>query len=61
MVFLALFLGCLEYTLEEGPRWNWFSDQTILTTAWISGLSLDWRSSAGRLHVSAIRSSICAH
>jgi DHA2 family multidrug resistance protein len=27
MVFLALFLGCLEYTLEEGPRWNWFSDQ----------------------------------
>lgn len=39
MVFLALFLGCLEYTLEEGPRWNWFSDQTILTTAWISGIS----------------------
>jgi DHA2 family multidrug resistance protein len=39
MVFMALFLGCLEYTLEEGPRWNWFSDQTILTTAWISGLS----------------------
>lgn len=28
-----------EYTLEEGPRWNWFSDQTILTTAWISGLA----------------------
>lgn len=39
MVFMALFLGCLEYTLEEGPRWNWFSDSTILTTAWISGLS----------------------
>ncbi|MGV8918759.1 MAG: DHA2 family efflux MFS transporter permease subunit [Pseudomonas sp.] len=39
MVFMALFLGCLEYTLEEGPRWNWFSDQTILTTAWISGIS----------------------
>ncbi|WP_297838077.1 DHA2 family efflux MFS transporter permease subunit [Pseudomonas sp.] len=39
MVFMALFLGCLEYTLEEGPRWNWFSDRTILTTAWISGVS----------------------
>ena len=39
MVFMALFLGCLEYTLEEGPRWNWFSDSTILTTAWISGLA----------------------
>jgi DHA2 family multidrug resistance protein len=39
MVFMALFLGCLEYTLEEGPRWNWFSDRTILTTAWISAVS----------------------
>lgn len=39
MVLLAIFLGCLEYTLEEGPRWNWFSDSTILTTAWISGLT----------------------
>ncbi len=39
MVLLALFLGCLEYTLEEGPRWNWLSDSTITTTAWISGIS----------------------
>ncbi|WP_455926361.1 DHA2 family efflux MFS transporter permease subunit [Pseudomonas putida] len=39
MLFMALFLGCLEYTLEEGPRWNWFSDSTILTTAWVSGLA----------------------
>lgn len=39
MIFMALFLGCLEYTLEEGPRWNWFSDQTILITAWVSGIS----------------------
>ena len=39
MVLLTAFLGCLEYTLEEGPRWNWFTDNTILTTAWISGLA----------------------
>jgi len=39
ITLLALFLGCLEYTLEEGPRWDWFGDQTILTTAWISGLA----------------------
>jgi DHA2 family multidrug resistance protein len=39
MVLLAVFLGCLEYTLEEGPRWNWFSDSTIVATAWIAGLS----------------------
>lgn len=47
IVMLALFLGCLEYTLEEGPRWDWFGDQTILTTAWISGIAgigFLWRS-----------------
>ncbi len=39
MAFMAIFLGCLEYTLEEGPRWNWFSDSTIVATAWISALA----------------------
>ena len=39
MLLMAVFLGCLEYILEEGPRWNWFSDSTILATAWISGLA----------------------
>src|SRR6202044_4085035 len=46
IVLLALFLGCLEYTLEEGARWDWFGDTTILTTAWISGiggLAFVWR------------------
>lgn len=44
---MALFLGCLEYTLEEGPRWNWTEDATIRATAWISGLAgigFLWRS-----------------
>ena len=36
MAFMAVFLGCLEYTLEEGPRWDWFGDDTIRTTAWIA-------------------------
>ena len=40
MVLMALFLGCLEYTLEEGPRWDWFGDETIRTTAWIAALAL---------------------
>lgn len=39
MLLLAVFLGCLEYTLEEGPRWNWFSDRVILANAWLSGLA----------------------
>jgi MFS transporter, DHA2 family, multidrug resistance protein len=47
MALMALFLGCLEYTLEEGPRWDWFGDSTIRATAWISGLAgvaFVWRS-----------------
>jgi DHA2 family multidrug resistance protein len=47
MTLMALFLGCLEYTLEEGPRLDWLGDQVILTTAWVSGLSgiaFIWRS-----------------
>jgi DHA2 family multidrug resistance protein len=47
ITLMALFLGCLEYTLEEGPRWDWFGDDTIRTTAWISGIAgiaFIWRS-----------------
>ncbi|WP_267226770.1 DHA2 family efflux MFS transporter permease subunit [Dyella silvae] len=46
ITLIALFLGCLEYTLEEGPRWNWLEDSTIRTTAWISaiaGVMFIWR------------------
>ncbi|HXA44067.1 MAG TPA: DHA2 family efflux MFS transporter permease subunit [Candidatus Angelobacter sp.] len=49
MMLMALCLGCLEYTLEEGPRWNWFEDNVILSTAWISaltGIAFVWRSLA---------------
>ncbi len=47
MVLMAICLGCLEYTLEEGPRWDWFGDETIRRTAWIaaiSGIAFIWRS-----------------
>jgi DHA2 family multidrug resistance protein len=40
IVLMAVGLGTLEYTLEEGTRWNWFSDSTITATAWIAGISL---------------------
>ncbi|MET0256204.1 MAG: DHA2 family efflux MFS transporter permease subunit [Luteibacter sp.] len=46
IALIALFLGCLEYTLEEGPRWNWMQDDTIRTTAWVSaiaGVLFVWR------------------
>lgn len=37
IALLALTLGCLEYSLEEGARWGWFDDSTIILT---SGLTL---------------------
>ncbi len=36
LVLMALFLGCLEYALEEGPRWDWLSDDTIRAAVVVS-------------------------
>jgi DHA2 family multidrug resistance protein len=33
---MAVFLGGLEYVLEEGPKNDWFADPKILTAAWAS-------------------------
>ncbi len=33
---LAVFLGALQYMLEEGPRHEWFSDPTVSGAAWLS-------------------------
>jgi len=35
---LALFLGALQYVLEEGPRWQWFDDSGICLAAWLSAI-----------------------
>jgi DHA2 family multidrug resistance protein len=46
LALMALFLGALEYVLEEGDRWDWFQDETI---AWcgaisaVAGLLFFWR------------------
>jgi DHA2 family multidrug resistance protein len=39
LLSMAGFLGALEYVLEEGPRNDWFGDETVLLLAWVSGLS----------------------
>ncbi len=39
IALMAIALGTLEYVLEEGARWNWFSDATIRDCAWISGIA----------------------
>ena len=39
LLTMAGFLGALEYVLEEGPRNDWFGDESVLLMAWVSGLS----------------------
>ena len=39
LVFMALFLGCLQYALEEGPRWDWLDDGTIRVAIVVSGVA----------------------
>jgi DHA2 family multidrug resistance protein len=39
LVLMAIFLGCLEYVLEEGPRWDWFADNTIFATGIVSAIA----------------------
>jgi DHA2 family multidrug resistance protein len=39
LVLMATFLGCLEYALEEGPRWDWLDDSTIRNTVIISAIA----------------------
>ena len=33
---LALFLGGMQYVLEEGPRHEWFTDTNVSVAAWLS-------------------------
>ena len=39
LLSMAGFLGALEYVLEEGPRYEWFDDDTIFVVAIVSGVS----------------------
>jgi MFS transporter, DHA2 family, multidrug resistance protein len=39
LIFMAAFLGSLEYVLEEGQRYNWFDDETITLFAVLSAVA----------------------
>jgi MFS transporter, DHA2 family, multidrug resistance protein len=39
LISMALFLGALEYVLEDGPRYDWFEDSTIALMAVVSAAS----------------------
>ncbi len=46
LLFMAGFLGSLEYVLEEGPRYEWLQDASIAVFAAIcaaSGIAFFWR------------------
>jgi len=46
LALMALFLGNVEYVLEEGSRWQWFEDETIVRStvvAVIAGVLFFWR------------------
>jgi MFS transporter, DHA2 family, multidrug resistance protein len=39
LVLMALFLGCMQYALQEGPRWDWLADQTIRAAVVVSAIA----------------------
>ncbi len=46
LLAMAAFLGCMEYTLEEGPANDWFADEAVLATAivmTVGGIAFFWR------------------
>lgn len=47
LLSMALFLGSLEYTLDEGPRHDWFAEEAVVISSVIGllgGLVFFWRS-----------------
>jgi DHA2 family multidrug resistance protein len=46
LALMAIFLGCLEYALEEGPRWDWLDEKMIraaVTVSAVAGGLFFWR------------------
>jgi DHA2 family multidrug resistance protein len=39
LVLMALFLGCLQYALQEGPRWDWLSDDSVRAAIIVSSIA----------------------
>ncbi len=46
LLFMAGFLGSLEYVLEEGPQYEWMQDTSVAIFAWVclvSAVAFFWR------------------
>jgi MFS transporter, DHA2 family, multidrug resistance protein len=51
LLFMAGFLGALEYVLEEGPQYEWLQDTSVLVLAiisFISAIAFFWRALTAR-------------
>ncbi|CAK0762907.1 Colistin resistance protein EmrB [Azospirillaceae bacterium] len=58
LIFMALFLGSLEYVVEEGSRLDWFSDESIVAFTGVtvfSGLSFFIRALTARSPIVELR------
>jgi DHA2 family multidrug resistance protein len=57
-LFLAMFLGGLEYTLDDGPRHDWFDDGAVTASALLAvvgGTLFFWRAFAARQPIVDLR------
>src|ERR1700739_1733565 len=46
LLLMAVFLGCFQYALEEGPRWDWLDEKTIraaVIVSTVTGSLFFWR------------------
>ena len=58
LLLMAVFLGCLEYALEEGPRWDWLDEKTIraaVIVSTVTGGLFFWRALSYRQPIVDLR------
>src|SRR5690242_17976551 len=58
LIFMAGFLGSLEYVLEEGPQYEWMQDTSVAVFAWvcaISAIAFFWRVLTARVPIVDLR------
>jgi MFS transporter, DHA2 family, multidrug resistance protein len=58
LIFMAGFLGGLEYVLEEGPQWEWLQDTSVAILAgvcFLSAIAFFWRVLTAQVPIVDIR------
>src|SRR5690242_8306796 len=58
LIFVAGFLGSLEYVLEEGPQYEWLQDTSVAVFVWvcaISTIAFFWRVLIARVPIVDLR------